>query len=102
MDNYSVPDEQFEDQAKCSTNSNIMKQLANGEIVIFSCKVEKKKILFDSERTFLLTNFAMYKINSSRIQRRVPLEKVRALTKRNNPGKCDFIIHFEKEYDYMF
>lgn len=83
-----IPEESFGDYAKCTQNSNIMKQLdaKNSEKVIFSCICNKKnKFSFNQERIILFTDTKFYNIAKAKIQREVPLEDVQALTKSIDP-----------------
>ena len=82
-----------------------MKQLdaKNDEKVIFSCICYKKnKFSFNQERIILFTNTSFYNIDKAKIQRKVPIENIQALTKSIDPKSLSFILHFENEYDYEF
>lgn len=50
----------------------------------------------------MLTNFKVYNIKKTSIQREVPLDKVIAYTHCEDPKNYGFIIHFHQDYDYKF
>lgn len=73
--------------------------LVNNEKVVLSSIVTKYNDLgFRQERILVVTDNAIYNIKKKSVQRRIPIEKIEALT--ISTMSSEFIIHIKEEYDY--
>lgn len=73
--------------------------LVNNDQVILSCNVTKYNDLgFRQERIFVVTENAIYNIKKKTVQRRIPIDKLEALT--ISTMSSEFVIHIKDEYDY--
>ena len=82
-------------------NFQAQKNLINNEEVFFSCDLTK----FNDEgkaqkRTLVITNNAIYNFNKLKLQRRIPLERLEAITASKQ--SWEFITHIKDDYDYRF
>jgi len=50
----------------------------------------------------MLTNLNIYNMENKRIGRKVPISRIQAFTKSEDPKNFNFVIHFENEYDYYY
>jgi hypothetical protein len=95
----------FNDYMGCAQNHEILAQLdsAKGEKIIYSCLVSKfNKWGMKQDRTLLLTNEYLYNIKKNKVQRKIGINNIKAVTKSTQQGNQQFIIHIKSEYDYMF
>ena len=75
--------------------------LVNNEEVLYSTAITKFNDDGDrQERSFVITDQAIYNIRAKTIKRRVQLEKLEAITKSINSS--EFLLHFKKENDYRY
>ena len=75
------------------------KTLVNNEEVYLSLNLTKYNDLgFRQERTFVVTVGAIYNIRKSSVQRRIPLEKLEALSV--STLSSEFVLHVRDGYDY--
>jgi len=96
---------------------SITKQLEKGEVVLFSCEVNKhNKRGVLQKRSLLLTNKYLYNINftdttaqllsflvsSSVIKRKIALESIAAITLSTYYLSDQLIFHVPTEYDYRY
>ena len=73
--------------------------LVNNEHVYLSCILTKYNDLgFRQERIIVVTENAIYNLKRKSIQRRMPIEKLEALTL--STMSSEFILHIKDEYDY--
>lgn len=79
----------------------IMSKLEKGEEIQFSCKIDKfNRKLKRQERTFVLTNQAIYNIKGHSVQRKILLTKLNGIS-ISRTG-TEFVLHVPEEYDYRY
>ena len=49
-----------------------------------------------------MTTKVLYNLDGMTFKRRIPIEKIRALTKSMQEGNFNFLVHIKGEYDYRF
>lgn len=75
------------------------KKLVNNEEIYMSTSLIKYNDLgFRQERTFVVTVGAIYNIRKTSVQRRIPLEKLEALSL--STLSSEFVLHVRDSYDY--
>lgn len=75
------------------------KKLVNNEEVYLSLNLIKYNDLgFRQDRTFVITVGAIYNIRKTSVQRRIPLEKLEALS--ISKMSSEFVLHVRDSYDY--
>ena len=57
--------------------------------------------MMGQERVFLLTNFAVYNVKSDTIDRAIPMNQIKAVTKSTKEGCNQLVIHVRAQYDYL-
>lgn len=73
--------------------------LVNNEAVHLSCLITKYNDLgFRQERALVVTDSAIYNVKKKSVQRRVPIEKLEALSL--STMSSEFVLHVKGEYDY--
>lgn len=76
-------------------------QLVNNEPIRFSAAVQKyNEFGFRQERSLVLTSGALYNLKKTSVQRRIPLEKLDALSL--STLSSEFVLHVKNEHDYRF
>ena len=76
-----------------------MPGLVNNEKVMLSTVITKYNDLgFRQERILVVTDNAIYNIKRKSVQRRIPIEKLEAMTM--STMSSEFILHIKEEYDY--
>ena len=87
----------IKDFAKLGQNSSIV----NKERVYYSCTVIKYNDMgFRQERDIALTDQAIYNIKKTSVQRRIPFEKLEAITV--SKMSSEFVLHIKSEHDYRY
>lgn len=75
------------------------RKMVNNEEVFLSTNLIKYNDLgFRQERTLVITAGAVYNIRKTSVQRRIPLEKLEAMTLSNMSS--EFVFHVKDNYDY--
>ena len=73
--------------------------LVNNEKVVLSSTITKYNDLgFRQERVLVISENAVYNIKRKSVQRRIPIEKLEALTV--STMSSEFVLHIKDEYDY--
>lgn len=76
-------------------------QIVNNEEIFFSSSLTKfNDAGYRQDRTLVLTDQALYNLKAKTIKRRVPYEKLEAITKSLNSS--EFVFHFKGANDYRF
>ena len=76
-------------------------QIVNNEKIYFSAQLQKyNEFGFRQERTLAITSNAIYNIKKKGVQRRIPLEKLDAMSLSSMSS--EFVLHVKGEYDYRF
>jgi serum/glucocorticoid-regulated kinase 2 len=82
-------------------NFKASSHLINNETIVLSCMVTKyNEAGFRQERVLILTENAIYNIKKSKVKRRIPYEKLDAMT--ISTTSSEFLIHVNEEYDYRY
>jgi hypothetical protein len=94
----------FKDHMNFKGNGEITGQLDSGEEILFSTKVQKRnKWGFNQERGMLLTTKRLYNVaDEAKIQRRIAVSTISALSRSKQDGCLEFVVHVSNEYDYQF
>ena len=82
--------------------AQIMNKLSFDEELVFSDEVMKKNRYSQwQNRKILLTTKNITNVKNFTFQREVPIIRIKALTKAQEPDHHEFILHFQDEYDYF-
>ena len=82
-----------------------------GEEIIFSCYAVKynkysrnifNKLNTKLERKIMITGESVYSINEGSVQREVKVMDLRGLTKNTKEDSTEFVIHVDRDYDFIF
>lgn len=94
----------FPDHIKFKGNADICKMLDDNEDIVFSCKLQKRnKWGFNQERQMMLTTKRLYNIaDCSKMQRKILVSSVSAISRSTVDGNLEFVVHVKDEYDYQF
>jgi len=75
--------------------------VVNNEKVYFSCTLIKYNDMgFRQERGIVLTDQAIYNLKKKQLQRRIPYEKLEAITRSKMSN--EFVLHIKDEHDYRY
>jgi Unconventional myosin tail, actin- and lipid-binding len=75
--------------------------LADFEVVMLSCKVQKfNKYNWVQERALIITQDNIYNFKIKKVKRVIKIEKLAGLTKSLHKSSKEFVIHVLGEYDY--
>ena len=75
--------------------------LVNNEKIFFSALITKyNEFGFRQDRVLVVTINAVYNLKRNAIQRRIPLERLEALSLSTTSS--EFVVHVKDEYDYRF
>lgn len=79
-------------------------KLISGEQLLFADKIQKTNMFeWTQERTFVITNAAVYNIHKKEIKRAIKISEIGGLSKTVPPSKAlEFTIHVPETYDYRF
>lgn len=79
-------------------------KLISGEQLLFADKIQKTNMFeWTQERTFVITNAAVYNIHKKEIKRQIKVKEIGGLSKSVPPSKAqEFTIHVPSSYDYRF
>jgi hypothetical protein len=79
-------------------------KLISGEQLLFADKIQKTNMFeWTQERTFVITNAAVYNIHKKEIKRSIKISEIGGLSKTVPPSKVlEFSIHVPATYDYRF
>jgi hypothetical protein len=72
-------------------NDKFIKEVLNGEYLLFSGYVSKTKGFFSQKRKLIISDKAIYNIKSKEVKRRFELDRVKGITVGDKSDQ--FIIH---------
>ena len=82
-------------------NFKASSHLINNEKIVLSCMVTKyNEAGYRQERVLILTENAIYNIKKNKVKRRIPYEKLDAIT--ISTTSSEFVLHVNDEYDYRY
>ena len=84
-------------------DKEISKSFESDEFVVFSDTITKyNDFNWKQLRVMLITNKYLYNIKKKKIQRKIALNKIKAITKCLQGQSHELVIHIPSEYDYRY